>query len=152
VRRTLPIVALLLVAAALWLAPRATRLQAEERAHAPRFAAVDVFVDAKSASLAAWQVELDAERKGIQIVGVEGGEHAAFAKPPYYDPKALKDDRIVLAAFSTGKDLPSGRTRVARVHLRIEDGGDAAFAVKLLASASMDGKEASATVSVEEHR
>lgn len=151
-RRTLPIVALLLVAAALWLAPRATRLQAEERPASPRFAAVDVFIDAKGASLAAYQVELDAERKGIQIVGVEGGEHAAFAKPPYYDPKALKDDRIVLAAFSTSKDLPSGRTRVARVHLRIEDGGDAAFAVKLLASASLDGKEASATVSVEEHR
>ncbi len=151
-RRTLPIVALLLVAAALWLAPRATRLQAEEKPASPRFAAVDVFVDAKGASLAAYQVELDAERKGIQIVGVEGGEHAAFAQAPYYDPKALQDDRIVLAAFSTGKDLPSGRTRVARVHLRIEDGGAAAFTTKLIVAGSQDGKEASATVTMEEHR
>ncbi|VAX41848.1 hypothetical protein MNBD_PLANCTO03-1978, partial [hydrothermal vent metagenome] len=44
----------------------------------------------------------------------------AFATPPHYDPAALQDgERIVLGAFSTQPDLPLGKTRIARVHLRL---------------------------------
>ena len=51
-----------------------------------RFAAVDVYVDATDKTLGAYQFELTAEVGEIAIVGIEGGEHPAFAEPPYYDP------------------------------------------------------------------
>jgi hypothetical protein len=90
------------------------------------FIAVDVFVNSGGLPLAAYQIEIRADGRRAQIVGVEGGLHAAFSGPPYYDPEALHEDqeqeRIVIAAFSTAEELPSGRTRVARLHLRAEEG------------------------------
>jgi hypothetical protein len=87
----------------------------------PRFGYVDIFIDSGETPLAVYQVELRATAGDIRIVGVEGGDAAAFAEPPHYDPAALLEgERIVLGAFSTGDALPAGRTRIARVHLRIE--------------------------------
>lgn len=125
--------------------------QAQDAAAPPHFTAVNVYVDAAASPLAAWQVEL-ADGRGIQIVGVEGGEHAAYAKPPYYDPKALSDNRIALAAFTTGKDLPAGKTRVARIHLRVEAGAEPRFEVRSSLAAGADGKEVPATVTLEVER
>src|SRR5687768_5906106 len=73
------------------------------------FRFVDVFIDPQGKPLAAYQFELVAP-KGVQLVGIEGGEHKAFADPPpYYDPKALQEgERIVVSAFDTGADLPAG--------------------------------------------
>ncbi|MBL8990263.1 MAG: hypothetical protein JNJ48_01645 [Phycisphaerae bacterium] len=89
----------------------------------PRFEALDVFVDSANRPLAAWQVELTASVPGgqVRIVGIEGGQHPAFNRPPYYDPLALTQNRVILAALSIDPpaDLPTGRTRVARVHLHI---------------------------------
>lgn len=78
------------------------------------FTAVDVYVDSPK-PLAAWQMEV---RTSATIVGVEGGEPKCYAEPPFYDPKALRGGRIVLAAFTTEAAPPSGRIRVARLHLR----------------------------------
>ena len=78
------------------------------------FTAVDVYIDSPK-PLAAWQVEI---RTAATIVGVEGGEPKAYAEPPFYDPKALQGGRIVLAAFTTDAAPPSGRIRVARLHLQ----------------------------------
>jgi hypothetical protein len=78
------------------------------------FTAVDVYVESPK-PLAAWQLEL---RTAASIVGVEGGEPKCYAEPPFYDPKALQGGRIVLAAFTTEAAPPSGRIRVARLHLR----------------------------------
>lgn len=125
--------------------------QAQDEAAPARFASVNVYVDASASALAAWQVEL-ADGGGVQIVGVEGGEHPAYAKPPYYDPKALMDNRIILAAFTTGKDLPTGKTRVARLHLRIEAGAEQKFEVRSSLAATSDGTEMKATVTLEEER
>ncbi|MEO1129231.1 MAG: hypothetical protein AAFX05_05905 [Planctomycetota bacterium] len=89
-----------------------------------RFVAYDVIVDPVGRPLGAYQVDFAAARPGdITIVGIEGGEHPAFAQPPFYDPKALMNERAVLAAFSTDAALPEGPTLVARVHVRIT--GDA---------------------------
>jgi hypothetical protein len=71
---------------------------------------VDVFVDPAGKPLAAYQLELRTTEADAQLVGIEGGEHKAFAHHPYYDPKALLEDRVVLAALDAGKDLPSGKT------------------------------------------
>lgn len=87
----------------------------------PRFGYVDVFIDSAETPLAVYQIELRATAGDIRIVGVEGGDARAFAEPPRYDPAALTDgERIILGDFSTSADLPAGRARIARVHLRIE--------------------------------
>lgn len=100
----------------------------------PRFEAIDVFVDSANRPLAAWQVELSASVPGgeVRIVGIEGGQHPAFNRPPYYDPAAIAQNRAILAALSIepAPNLPTGRTRVARVHLHIT-GSRAPVAVSL---------------------
>lgn len=85
----------------------------------PRFQAYDVFIDAGDANLGAYQIEILAPDAGVVFAGVEGGDHPSFRDPPFYDPRALQDgERIVLAAFSTADDLPTGRTRIARLHVQ----------------------------------
>ncbi|HYC56883.1 MAG TPA: hypothetical protein VEL28_18265 [Candidatus Binatia bacterium] len=108
------------------------------------FRPVDIYVDAGEVALAAYQVEVRAA--GATIVGVEGGEHAAFAEPAYYDPAALSGGRIILAAFSTGHDLPGGRTRVATLHMH--ESSEARYEVKLMAAGDAGGRRTRATVSV----
>jgi hypothetical protein len=110
-----------------------------------RFIALDIYIDSGETPLAAYQFELTAEAGQFKIVGLEGGEHTAFAKPPYYDKKALSDsktnhDRVIVAAFDTGDDLPTGNTRVARVHVQITGEPTPDFAVKLTVAASEDGE------------
>lgn len=106
------------------------------------FRYLDVFIDPHGQPLAAYQFELRPP-KGVQLVGIEGGEHKAFASPPYYDPKALGDgERIVIAAFDTGAELPAGKTRVARLSVRVGDGQQAKpdYQVTLQVAASSDAK------------
>jgi hypothetical protein len=114
------------------------------------FITVDLYIDSGTATLGAYQVELTAAAAAAKLVGVEGGEHAAFSQPPYYDPAALHEnqlkERIVLAAFSTAPELPSGRTRVARLHVQAT--GDAAYEAKLQAAGSREGEHIEAKVEV----
>ncbi len=126
----------------------------QEPAAAPRFQAVDVFVDSKAQPLAAYQIEITAPKESVKIVGIEGGEHAAFREPPFYDPKAIQHERVILAAFSTsaaGK-LPSGRTRVATIHVQIAGKERPQFVVKLQTSATVDGKKIATDAAVEERK
>lgn len=112
-----------------------------------RFVSVPVFVDPKGAPLAAYQLEFRAEGASARIVGVEGGEHPAFREPPYYDPAALaRENRIILAAFSTAGDLPRERTRVATLQLMVEGGGEPRFAVRADVTATIEGKAIQAAV------
>jgi len=109
------------------------------RADTARFSTVDVYLDSADAGLAAYQIEIVASPLSVQLVGVEGGDSAAFAAPPYYDPAALAGHRIILAAFSTADELPRGVNRVARLHIRESDGQAASFAVRVEAAADRDG-------------
>jgi hypothetical protein len=86
---------------------------------AETFGFVDVIVTTDS-PLAAYQV--DVRLTGAKLLGVEGSDHAAFKSAPYYDPAALMNDRVILAAFSLDKSLPAGPTRVARLHLQLSPG------------------------------
>ena len=115
---------------------------------AARFAAVDVHLDSGPTPLAAYQFELTAETGEFSIVGIEGGEHPAFAKPPYYDPAALSRDRVIIAAFHIGPDLPAGKTRVARVHVRAVGPEEPDYIVNLEVAASADGTEIPVTASI----
>ena len=116
-----------------------------------RFAAVDVYIDSGETPLAAFQFELNAGNADVKIVGVEGGEHPAFARPPYYDPKALHDEgRIIIAAFNTGDDLPTGQTRIARIHVRIIGEQQPEYGVELIVAASPAADEIDATTTIKE--
>jgi hypothetical protein len=134
---------LTLLAAVLGL--MAMRPQEPAPTHPPRFVAQDVFVDTGDHELAAWQIWFRVAGKGARIVGVEGGEHPAFTDAPYYDPEALQGGRIIVAAFSTETDLPSGRTRVARIHLIVDSDANPHFDITLEACAGPDGARIDAT-------
>ncbi len=104
-----------------------------------RFAPVHVYLDSGDIPLAAYQFELKARTGQIKIVGVEGGEHPAFQEAPYYDPAALMNDRIIIAAFNTGSDLPQGRTRIATIHLQILGDAEPQYELKLVTVADDNG-------------
>lgn len=116
---------------------------------AVRFEAIDVFVDSGDQPLAAYQFELTSEERGLEIVGIEGGEHTAFKEPPFYDPKAMNHNRVILAAFNTGQDLPAGRVRVARIHVQVTGPGQREYHTKLLVSATVEGQQIQAQLSIE---
>ena len=108
-----------------------------------QFRAVDVFVDTQTAPLAAYQIEFTVASGNAKIVGIEGGEHEAFAEPPFYDPEAMQHERVIIAAFSTDvpEQLPNGRTRVATIHLRVSAGSELKFETKLQTAAGADGRK-----------
>lgn len=110
-----------------------------------RFVAVDVYVDAGDRKLAAWQAEIRTDDRAA-IVGVEGGEAVAYREPPTHDPAALQGGKIILAAFTTG-DAPSGRVRVARLHLM--ESAKVALEGKLMAAAAPGGERFEAKLILE---
>ena len=114
-----------------------------------RFAPLHIYLDSGNRSLAAFQFELKATTGQIEIVGVEGGKHKAFSEAPYYDPAALAKDRIIIAAFNTGKDLPTGRTRIATIHLQITGEADPEYELNLTVAGDADGKEIPAKITFE---
>ncbi len=118
---------------------------------AVRFMAVHVFIDSHEAPLAAYQFDLIGRGSDVKIVGLEGGEHPAFADAPYYDSKAMMGDRVIAAAFSTKSagELPAGRVRVATVHLQVEGSADPQFEVKLTTAANTDGEKIAADIRIQ---
>lgn len=113
------------------------------------FSPLHIYIDSGHRSLAAYQFELKATTGRIKIVGVEGGQHKAFKEAPYYDPAALAKDRIIIAAFNTGRDLPKERTRIATVHLQIIGEIEPEYKLKLIVAADEEGKEILAKISYE---
>jgi len=113
------------------------------------FAPLHIYLDSGNRPLAAFQFELEATAGQIEIVGVEGGQHKAFKEAPYYDPAALANDRIIIAAFNTGQDLPKGRTRIATVHLQIVGDAEPEYELRLTVAADADGKEIPAELTFE---
>lgn len=129
------------------LAPRVG--QASKRIEKVRFAPVYVYLDPAGVPLAAYQFELKATSGQIKIVGVEGGEHAAFKEAPYYDPAALQNERIIIAAFNTGNDLPTTRTRIATIHLQITGDAEPKYVLQLVAAADPNAENLPATITLE---
>ncbi len=115
-----------------------------------RFQTVDVTLDPKGRPLAAYQLEFVADVNRVKLVGVEGGEHAAFREPPYYDPAALSNHRVILAAFSTNADLPNDATRIARLHLQVTGDAPPQWSAKLIVASSAASDSIPADVSVSE--
>lgn len=101
-----------------------------------RFVPLHITLDPQGAALAAYQFELKTLSGRVKIVGVEGGAHASFSRPPYYDAQALMQDRVVIAAFSTEAVLPTVSTRVVTLHLRVLGDGEPQFEVDVLVAAN----------------
>lgn len=114
-----------------------------------RFAPLNIFLDSGNQGLAAFQFELKAVTGQIKIVGVEGGEHGVFKKPPYYDPAALANDRIIIAAFSTSHDLPTGLSQIATIHLQIIGDTQPEYELDLIVAANADGENIPAELTFE---
>ncbi len=105
----------------------------------PPFAAYDLVLETGDAPLAAYQVTVTYAPEAITLAGIEGGEPEPFREPPFYDPAGLTAGRIKLAAFSTARDLPAGRVRVARLHVQIAAGAEPAWSIVVTAAASTGG-------------
>ena len=116
-----------------------------------RFHAVDISVDSTNKPLAAYQVDFTASASA-KIVGIEGGEHEAFKEAPFYDPKAIQQERVILGAFSTAKadKLPTGKTRVATIHLQTSGDLTPRYEVVVKAAATAGGKKISVHANAEE--
>ena len=117
-----------------------------------RFRAIDVFVDSGTHPLAAYQLDVAASAGTARIVGIEGGAHPAFKTPPYYDPKAIQRERVVLAAFNTSpaEQLPRGQTRVATIHVQIDGTTAPNFTAKVETAATKDGAPISVQCALQE--
>jgi hypothetical protein len=119
-----------------------------------RFGAVDIYVDSKSTPLAAYQLEFAATNGVAKIVGIEGGEHPGFRQPPFYDPKAIQHERVIIASFNTAAaaDLPAGKTRVATIHYQTTDNQPPQFELKLQTAGNAQGNRISVRASFEERK
>ena len=119
-----------------------------------RFRAVDIYVDSGSTPLAAYQLEFAATNGVAKIVGIEGGEPPAFRQPPFYDPKALQHERVIIASFSTASatDLPTAKTRVATIHYQTTEAQPPRFELKLQTAGDAQGNKLPAQASFEERK
>jgi len=119
-----------------------------------RFCAVDIFIDSKNAPLAAYQLEFSPTNGVAKIIGIEGGDSAAFHEPPFYDAKAIQHERVIIAAFSTSSadKLPSGKTRIATIHLQIVGGASPQYQLNLQVAANPDGNRISVNATFEERK
>jgi hypothetical protein len=115
------------------------------------FYSVDIYIDSGERPLAAWQLEVHYNDADITIVGVEGGDRP-FREAPYYDHPGMRSGRIILAAFSTDRNAPAGRLRVARIHLMEEGDGDGQVEYSLILAAGPDGEPYEAEINAERTR
>jgi hypothetical protein len=118
------------------------------------FRAIDIYLDSRGAPLAAYQIEFTDTNGVAKIVGLEGGESAAFLHPPFYDPRAMQQDRVIIAAFATNAvaELPVAKTRVATIHLQTRGTASPGFELKLESAADATGQKLQATASFEERK
>lgn len=121
---------------------------AQEAAAAVRFATLEVYVESAE-PLAAWQFELTESTGAMAVVGVENGDSAAYPEAPHYDRAVMERasaDRIIVADYSLAArdELPSGRTRVATVHVRLTGTRAPDFELQLTAAGNAEGERITA--------
>jgi hypothetical protein len=151
--KTLGLLCLTLIGAGSWLVRNVSAQ--EPVATTTRFVVLDIWVDSTTEALAAYQFELAAAGNAlgqIRIVGIEGGEPAAFRLPPYYDSAAMQGDRVILAAFSLRPpdQLPRGRVRIASVHCQVTAANEAKLLAKPTTAATADGRSIPLRIEIQE--
>ncbi len=113
-----------------------------------KFIPLHVYIDSGSQPLAAYQFELNAS-DNVKIVGIEGGQHPSFNSPPYYDTKAIMNQRIIIADYSTNQDLPTGKSRIATLHLQVSDTQTPYFETQLTIAGNENGQPIDGIISTE---
>jgi len=103
-----------------------------------RFRPLTIELEVADHSVAAYQVELKIVSGDTMIVGVEGGSAIGFTEPPYYDSAALSGGRIILAALNPFVSLPTGRHKVAVIHMR-ESGETPIYELEVITAGDLDG-------------
>ena len=105
------------------------------------FATVDVVIETNGTPLAAYQLEIAATHASTRFVGIEGGDSAVFRDPPYYDPAAMQQERVIIADFSNAASdaLPRGAVRIARLHVQYDPNQPLDFNSELIVAATRDG-------------
>lgn len=149
-----PHLALVLIPLCVMLSALVLSSQEVQPTNTIRFRAVDVFVDSKDKPLAAYQLEFTATGGDAKIVGIEGGDHVAFKPAPFYDPKAMQHERVIVGAFSTAvaDKLPTGKTRVATIHLQTTGEQTVRYEVTIKTAATTNGKKITVTTTAEERQ
>lgn len=134
--------------AAIWLAATILSTRAAE------FAVFDVYVDSRGEPLAAYQVKISDQNAAIKIVSVEGGKHPSYTEAPKFDPKAIQRNVIKIAAFSVDRreKLPTGRVRVASLHVEIGPGLTPAWKAVVETAARPGGGKIKAEVSISKRK
>ncbi len=124
---------------------------AQDNVQSIRFDAIDVYVQTGDKPLAAYQLDLSAEKGDVTIVGIEGGESEFFTAPPYYDPAAIQNDRVIIAYFSTAAAdaLPRGKVRIATIHVQIVGDIQPKYDAKITVAATVDGEPIDAELILE---
>lgn len=124
---------------------------AQDDVQSVRFEAIDVYVQTGDEPLAAYQLDLSAEKGDVTIVGIEGGESEVFTAPPYYDPAAIQNDRVIIAYFSTAAldVLPRGKVRIATIHVQIVGDVQPVYDAQITVAATVDGKPIDAELILE---
>ncbi len=130
----------------------APNVATDEVASDSRFTTVDIYLDSGDTPLAVYQLEFKATAGQVKIVGIEGGEHPAFSEPPYYDSKAIQQQRVILASFNTADatELPAGKSRVATIHLQVAGEAKPQYAIELTVAADDRGDPIQATAEFQE--
>lgn len=113
------------------------------------FGTIVVTLDPAGRELAGWQLRADFGKSDARIVGVEGGEHPAWAEAPHYDPRALNGGEIVLAALAADTELPTGPTVVAVIHVEHDRSGLPPLEISEVVAVGSDGSEITVTVTQE---
>ena len=142
-----------LLASTLILAGFAVSSSCPAQTDVAQFAAIDIYLHSQQ-PVAAWQFRLASRRGVMKVVGVERGDSAAFPRAPYYDREAVRlgtADRIVVADYSLANNarLPSGRTRLATVHLMLSAAGHQDLNLDLVTATTRGGRRAEAQISFE---
>ena len=105
------------------------------------FRTVDISVDSKTNSLAAYQIDIRYDKENVKVVGLEGGAEG-YKNPPYYDRAGLEGGHIIIAAFvDNDTHAKNGKTRVARLHLQIKGCASYELKTRPVVAAKPGGKE-----------
>lgn len=118
-----------------------------------RFEAVAIYLESEE-PVAAWQFELGDSSGRMRVVGVENGDSAAFDGAPYYDLQAVSEgeaDRIIVADYSLSPadELPTGRSRIATIHVQLQGSAEPDYTVSLMAAGGEDGEPVPASIEYE---
>ncbi|MBX3390473.1 MAG: hypothetical protein KF691_13575 [Phycisphaeraceae bacterium] len=111
-----------------------------------RILSYDIMLDVGSRALAAFQIEISMsapDTARVTLMGVRGGDHPALQRQPLFDSRRVSKPgshtTFTIANFDTGKDLPTGDVRVARIVLVVVGPGNPGVTARLVIAAGLEG-------------